>query len=255
MCFECGEVDGLLHCYTCRRSYHGRCLDSSASHFIHDDHFFCKVCIGRKWHREIPPFSPPPPERTRVALPGHRLASARNATVRDPSPPTTTVVNRQTTAPLIATSTVETGSSGFRPSRSRYSSTSSGVDAAVSVILRELESSRETKLQVERLEELVDSLQRDVKINENARMLNLQILSEHSTVAENERKLTAEIEGLKKEVSRLGHLLDEEKSQSEKCRIEADSWMTKATGWMEQARSNQAELAELRGRLRNLLGV
>ena len=65
----------MLHCETCKRSYHERCLKPPRTQFIHNGAFFCEVCIGRKWHQEAPPLSSPSspqPERARTPLPGYK---------------------------------------------------------------------------------------------------------------------------------------------------------------------------------------
>ncbi|CAM1505924.1 Fc.00g115610.m01.CDS01 [Cosmosporella sp. VM-42] len=123
---------------------------------------------------------------------------------------------------------------------------STEVDEAVSVVLRELEYLGDAKQKITQLEEVVARLRQDVRLNENARILNMRILAQHQAAAETQSNMSAEVEKLRKEVDRLNHLLGEEKSQSEKYRTDVDSWRT-------QAQTSQSELEELRGKLKKLL--
>lgn len=60
-CFVCKQPGALEHCFTCRRSYHPACKPSQGLTSQPDNtpHWFCDVCVGRKWHIELPPLTPP----------------------------------------------------------------------------------------------------------------------------------------------------------------------------------------------------
>lgn len=60
-CFICRQSGALEHCFTCRRSYHEACKPSQGltSQPENTPHWFCDVCVGRKWHIELPPLTPP----------------------------------------------------------------------------------------------------------------------------------------------------------------------------------------------------
>lgn len=276
----------LLDCYTCRRSYHQRCLDQPLDQFYHSNNFFCRVCVNRQWHEHLPPPSPPPSpplERPRVALPSHRPSVQPGAEVQLPSSspaPAAMTPNQnaqhtgqtsftwlsqnQFTAPLTRSSTIPSPrtstpmssvinlsgpgrsiASGPRGPRSRFSTLSPEVDDAVSLLLRELEYLGDARQKISQLEDVIVRLQQDVRINENA-----LILAQRNAASSNQRSseaLRAENERLKKEVDGMGRLLADEKSRSQSYKADAEHWRS-------QASSKQAELEELKGKLKSLLG-
>ncbi|KAL7815643.1 hypothetical protein V8C26DRAFT_402277 [Trichoderma gracile] len=284
-CFICKRETDLLDCYTCRRSYHQQCLDQPLDHFYHSNNFFCRVCVNRQWHEHLPPPSPPPSpplERQRVALPSHRPSAQPSAEVQmppiSPTPAATPNQNAQSsgqtsftwlsqnqfTAPLTRSSTIasprtstpmsgvinlsgpgRSSVSGPRGPRSRFSTLSPEVDDAVSLLLRELEYLGDARQKISQLEDVIVRLQQDVRINENA-----LILAQRNAASSNQRTseaLRVENDRLKKEVDDLSRLLADEKSRSQSYKADAEHWRT-------QASSKQAELEELRGKLKNLLG-
>ncbi|KAL6859363.1 hypothetical protein J3F83DRAFT_749921 [Trichoderma novae-zelandiae] len=284
-CFICKREMDLLDCYTCRRSYHQRCLDQPLDQLYHRDNFFCRVCVNRQWHEHLPPPSPPPSpplERQRVALPSHRPSVQPSAEVRAPStsPAPAATLNQnpqasgptsftwlsqnQFTAPLTRSSTIASPRtstplsgvinlngpgrgivSGPRGPRSRFSTLSAEVDDAVSLLLRELEYLGDARQKISQLEDVIVRLQQDVRINENA-----LILAQRNAASSHQRSsevLRVENERLKKEMDDFSRLLADEKSRSQFYKADADHWRA-------QASSKQAELEELRGKLKNLLG-
>ncbi|PTB65124.1 hypothetical protein BBK36DRAFT_1121418 [Trichoderma citrinoviride] len=284
-CFICKQETDLLDCYTCRRSYHQRCLDRPLEHFNRSNNFFCRVCVNRQWHEHLPPPSPPPSpplERQRVALPSHRPSVQPGAEVRlpsiSPAPAATTSQNAQSsgqtsftwlsqnqfTAPLTRSSTTASPRtatplsgvinlsgpgrsivSGPRGPRSRFSTLSAEVDDAVSLLLRELEYLGDARQKISQLEDVIVRLQQDVRINENA-----LILAQRNAASSSQRgseALRMENERLKKEMDDLNRLLADEKSRSQFYKADAEHWRS-------QASSKQAELEELRGKLKGLLG-
>ncbi|KAK5988382.1 hypothetical protein PT974_12534 [Cladobotryum mycophilum] len=287
-CYVCGGINNLLQCYTCRRCYHERCLGQPPGHFFYGQRFFCEVCIGRQWHQNAPPTTPPstPLERPRAALPTHRPNTLQSSGVIDlssspslpPSQPplsTPAVTDQQplmvpfvlpsqnkTTPPpvqypapsaqggplpLSAPTGPPSASRAIAPSprnsKSRLSTLSVEIDDAITVLLRELEYLAEARAKISQLEALVVQLRQDAKINENA-----LILAQRHATSENQRHqgLGAENERLKREVERLTQLLNQERSQPNNDRIEVENWKR-------EAQVKQAELDELKGRLRSIL--
>lgn len=302
----------LLNCYTCRRSYHQRCLDQSLERFYNSDNFFCRVCVNRQWHEQLPPPSPPPSpplERQRVALPSHRPNALPSIEVRvtstSPAPaalnqnpqaqaqaqaqyqsqaqaqaqyqaqaqaqaqgsaPTsfTWLSQNQFTTPATRSSALSSPRAstplsgvinlngpgrgivaGPRGPRSRFSTLSTEVDDAVSLLLRELEYLGDARQKISQLEEVIVRLQQDVRINENA-----LILAQRNAASSSQRNaegLRVENERLKKEKEDISRLLGDEKSRSQFYKADADHWRS-------QAHTRLAELEELRGKLKNLLG-
>ncbi|KAL7789156.1 hypothetical protein V8C37DRAFT_386864 [Trichoderma ceciliae] len=283
-CFICRKEIDLLACYTCRRSYHQRCLDQPLDQLYYGDKFFCRVCVKRQWHEHLPPPSPPPsppPERQRVALPSHRpntqpsieaglsltspapTAINQNSLASAPTsftwlsqnqfttPPTrsSTILSPRDSTPLSGLLNMSGAGRGMvagpRGPRSRFSTLSAEVDDAVSLLLRELEYLGDARQKIAQLEDVIVRLQQDVRINENALILAQRNAA--SSSQRNQESLRVENERLKREMDDMGRLLGEEKSRSQFHKADADHWRS-------QAHSKQAELEELKGKLKNLLG-
>lgn len=134
---------------------------------------------------------------------------------------------------------------GPRGPRSRFSTLPAEVDDAVSLLLRELEYLGEARQKITQLEDVIVRLQQDVRINENA--LKLAQRNAASSNQRNSEGLRTENDKLKKEVEDMRRLLTDEKSRSHYYQADAEYWKS-------QAQSKQAELEELRGKLKNLLG-
>lgn len=61
VCFTCQRPNNLEYCITCRRSYHAACKpsDGAPSRQGGSQHWHCDICVGRNWHVQPPPLTPP----------------------------------------------------------------------------------------------------------------------------------------------------------------------------------------------------
>ncbi|EHK19735.1 uncharacterized protein TRIVIDRAFT_46785 [Trichoderma virens Gv29-8] len=285
-CFVCKREMDLLDCYTCRRSFHQRCLESPIDEFTHSDNFFCRVCVNRQWHEHLPPPSPPPSpplERQRVALPSHRPNVQPSVEIRAPSTstspaPTAPTQNAQASGPTsftwLSQNQFTTPLTRSTPvSSPRTSTPLSGVinlngpgrgivagprgpRSRFSTLSAEVDDA--VSLLLRELEYLGDARQKIaqledviVRLQQDVRINeNALILAQRNAASSSQRNsesLRVENERLKKEMDDMNRILGEEKSRSQFYKADADHWRA-------QAQSRQGELEELRGKLKNLLG-
>ncbi|KAL7946946.1 hypothetical protein V8C42DRAFT_319230 [Trichoderma barbatum] len=287
-CFICKREMDLLDCYTCRRSFHQRCLEQPIDQLYHSDNFFCRVCVDRQWHEHLPPPSPPPSpplERQRVALPSHRPNTLPSIEVRMPSTsasispaPTAPAQNPQASGPTSFTwlSQNQFTTPLTRPgtiSSPRTSAPLSGVinlngpvrgivagprgpRSRFSTLSAEVDDA--VSLLLRELEYLGDARQKIsqledviVRLQQDVRINeNALILAQRNAASSNQRNS----EGLKVENERLKKEMDDVNRLLGEEKSRSQFYKADADHWRLQAQTRQGELEEIRGKLKNLLG-
>lgn len=206
ICRVCSQPGDLHPCHTCRPAFHAACIPQGSYHGS-QNRLFCSLCVQRGWHVAAPALTPPAsPSPEPVQQPDARapitsamsipslITSALGSDVQSEAlpipqaqvPPANALPSsdsNHTTQGQIATSgsvdlpnggSPHENTTGFpnssrskRKRNSRFTTLSSDVDASLSILYRELESTASLKAQVEELQNRNLEFLQGIKIRDN----------------------------------------------------------------------------------------
>ncbi|KAJ5261175.1 hypothetical protein N7478_011770 [Penicillium angulare] len=238
-CFECGLPDDLEICETCPLACHQSCMLNNSTYANHDGlrRWFCHICVGRGWHLNIPPLTPPhspiqnpvdntgPTPSTLPAI-QHDPALGGNLTHSQ----TVNPVSHPVTGLADSGSSQQTkpGASTKKPAarKSKFTTLSNDVDSALRVLYSELETIQLLRQQVSNLQFDNTRLHQDLSICRNevalarggiekSRHLEAEVMRLKATIADQHKEthdtevLKKENEGLKSEVETIQKQLED----------------------------------------------